>query len=281
MRATRAEAIARLRRCAGRDASWTASRPPCRCIARSCEDPEFQAGDYTIHWLERFVGASRLHQGSRQADRQRRAFRWRSGRRLADRARHDRLLSWRRCRGLVPAPRRRAGRRTSRRHIDITPELMLRAYRAGLFPMAESRRRRPALLAGPGAARRHPAGPWLPPAEAAAAHRPLRPLPGYRRCRFRRHHRRLRRRRPGAGGHLDQSRDRVPLRRPASPGPCPFGRGLGGRAPGRRPLWRGARRRLLRREHVQPRRGTPPRWRWCIWWRGCGWAASPCSTASS
>src|SRR3954468_7435372 len=27
-----------------------------------------------------------------------------------------------------------------RRHIDITPELMLRAYRAGLFPMAESRR---------------------------------------------------------------------------------------------------------------------------------------------
>jgi leucyl/phenylalanyl-tRNA--protein transferase len=28
----------------------------------------------------------------------------------------------------------------SRRHIDITPELMLRAYRAGLFPMAESRR---------------------------------------------------------------------------------------------------------------------------------------------
>ncbi|MBL6454768.1 leucyl/phenylalanyl-tRNA--protein transferase [Belnapia sp. T6] len=27
----------------------------------------------------------------------------------------------------------------SRRHIDITPELMLRAYRAGLFPMAESR----------------------------------------------------------------------------------------------------------------------------------------------
>jgi len=28
----------------------------------------------------------------------------------------------------------------SRRHIDITPDLMLRAYRAGLFPMAESRR---------------------------------------------------------------------------------------------------------------------------------------------
>jgi leucyl/phenylalanyl-tRNA--protein transferase len=36
------------------------------------------------------------------------------------------------------APRHNEG--VSRRQIDITPELMLRAYRAGLFPMAESRR---------------------------------------------------------------------------------------------------------------------------------------------
>ena len=28
----------------------------------------------------------------------------------------------------------------SRRTVEITPELMLRAYRAGLFPMAETRR---------------------------------------------------------------------------------------------------------------------------------------------
>ena len=28
----------------------------------------------------------------------------------------------------------------SRRHFDVTPDLMLRAYRAGLFPMAETRR---------------------------------------------------------------------------------------------------------------------------------------------
>ncbi len=40
------------------------------------------------------------------------------------------------------ARRRRLGhtRRVSRRQFEITPELMLRAYRAGLFPMAESRR---------------------------------------------------------------------------------------------------------------------------------------------
>ncbi len=30
--------------------------------------------------------------------------------------------------------------RMSRRHFDVTPDLMLRAYRAGLFPMAETRR---------------------------------------------------------------------------------------------------------------------------------------------
>ncbi len=30
--------------------------------------------------------------------------------------------------------------RMSRRTIEVTPELMLRAYRVGLFPMAETRR---------------------------------------------------------------------------------------------------------------------------------------------
>ena len=31
-------------------------------------------------------------------------------------------------------------RRMSRRSFEVTPDLMLRAYRAGLFPMAETRR---------------------------------------------------------------------------------------------------------------------------------------------
>jgi acetyl-CoA carboxylase biotin carboxylase subunit len=34
---------------------WTASTPPCPLHKRIVDDPEFQAGDYTIHWLERFV----------------------------------------------------------------------------------------------------------------------------------------------------------------------------------------------------------------------------------
>ena len=41
---------------------------------------------------------------------------------------------------LAPAAAARHNGGVSRRQIDITPELMLRAYRAGLFPMAESRR---------------------------------------------------------------------------------------------------------------------------------------------
>jgi acetyl-CoA carboxylase biotin carboxylase subunit len=52
--ATRAEAIARLRRSLAEmvvDGIQT-TLPLHRAIM---EDPEFQAGDYTIHWLERFV----------------------------------------------------------------------------------------------------------------------------------------------------------------------------------------------------------------------------------
>jgi acetyl-CoA carboxylase biotin carboxylase subunit len=56
--ATRAEAIARLRRSLAEmvvDGIKT-TLPLHRAIV---EDPEFQAGDYTIHWLERFVARGR------------------------------------------------------------------------------------------------------------------------------------------------------------------------------------------------------------------------------
>ncbi len=59
--ATRAEAIARLRRSLAEMVvdGINTTLPLHRAIM---EDPEFQAGDYTIHWLERFV-ARRLAQG--------------------------------------------------------------------------------------------------------------------------------------------------------------------------------------------------------------------------
>jgi leucyl/phenylalanyl-tRNA--protein transferase len=43
-------------------------------------------------------------------------------------------IGWRIAHGFAKLPS------MSRRHFDVTPELMLRAYRAGLFPMAETRR---------------------------------------------------------------------------------------------------------------------------------------------
>ncbi len=53
--ATRAQAIARMRRClAEMVVDGISTTIPLH--ARIMDDPEFQAGDYTIHWLERFVG---------------------------------------------------------------------------------------------------------------------------------------------------------------------------------------------------------------------------------
>ena len=52
---TRAEAIARLRRSLA-EFVVVGVKTTLPLHARIVEDPEFQAGDYTIHWLERFVG---------------------------------------------------------------------------------------------------------------------------------------------------------------------------------------------------------------------------------
>ena len=57
--ATRAEAIARLRRSLAEMVvdGISTTLPLHRAIV---EDPEFRAGDYTIHWLERFVERRRV-----------------------------------------------------------------------------------------------------------------------------------------------------------------------------------------------------------------------------
>ena len=167
----------------------------------------------------------------------------------------------------------------SRRTIEVTPELMLRAYRVGLFPMAETRRGTAALLARPGAAR-HPAARRLPPVQAPAPHRAVRRVRGHLRQRLRRRDRRLRGRGAGPRGHLDQRRDRAPVPGAAPPGPRPFGRVLAGRrlVGGLYGVSLGG---VFFGESMFSTCATPPRSRWCIWWRGCGWAASSCSTPSS
>jgi acetyl-CoA carboxylase biotin carboxylase subunit len=55
---TRAEAIARLRRALD-EMVVSGIRTTLPLHQRIVEDPEFQAGDYTIHWLERFVARER------------------------------------------------------------------------------------------------------------------------------------------------------------------------------------------------------------------------------
>jgi acetyl-CoA carboxylase biotin carboxylase subunit len=55
---TRAEAIARLRRALG-EMVVGGIRTTLPLHQRIVDDPEFQAGDYTIHWLERFVAKGR------------------------------------------------------------------------------------------------------------------------------------------------------------------------------------------------------------------------------
>ncbi len=52
---TRAEAIARMRRSLA-EFAVLGIKTTLPLHQRIVEDPQFQAGDYTIHWLERFVG---------------------------------------------------------------------------------------------------------------------------------------------------------------------------------------------------------------------------------
>jgi len=53
---TRARAIARMRRALA-EFAVVGIKTTIPLHQRIMDDPEFQAGDYTIHWLERFVDA--------------------------------------------------------------------------------------------------------------------------------------------------------------------------------------------------------------------------------
>ena len=54
---TRAEAINRLRRCLD-EFVITGIQTTLPLHRRIIESPEFQAGEYTIHWLEKFVSGA-------------------------------------------------------------------------------------------------------------------------------------------------------------------------------------------------------------------------------
>ena len=137
--------------------------------------------------------------------------------------------------------------------IEITPEVLLKAYACGIFPMAESAD--------------DPALYWIEPDKrgiipleafhvpvAARAHRALDTLHGSRRPRLRRRDRRLRRAEAGPRPHLDQrAASARSIASCTTSRPLPHRRGLRRQRAGRRALRRVSRPRVLRREHVPPR----------------------------
>ena len=136
--------------------------------------------------------------------------------------------------------------------VEITPEVLLKAYACGIFPMAESAE--------------DPALYWIEPEKRGiipleAFHVPARLARTVRSDRFsiavnrdfEARARRLRRAAARPGAHLDQRAHPHALREAVRHRPLPQRRGLRGRRAGRRALRRVPRPRVLRREHVPPR----------------------------
>ena len=176
-----------------------------------------------------------------------------------------------------PCPPHNGG--MSRRVLEITPDLMLRAYRHGLFPMAETRHGDRLF--------------WLDPSAAAScrstastcragSRAPCWPtVRGRRGPRLPRHHRRLRRHRARPRRHLDQPADRAFVRRIASASATRIRWSAGRTAhwSAASMAWRSAACSSARACSASS--ATPRRWRWCISSRACGSAASPCWIRSS
>ena len=134
----------------------------------------------------------------------------------------------------------------------ITPEMLLRAYAIGIFPMAESRHDPHLYWIDPDAR-------GILPLDDFHVPRSLKKtvLKGPFQVTADRAFEDVVARLRGAGARapadLDQRHDLRPVPQAARHGLRPLGGDLAGRRAGRRPLWRRARRRVLRREHVQPR----------------------------
>ncbi len=135
----------------------------------------------------------------------------------------------------------------------ITPEILLRAYAIGLFPMAESADDPTLFWLDPEQRGIFPARPDDRVAQPREDPAPG-PLSSYGRPRFRRRDRGLRGRGTRPAPDLDQRPDPGALPKTLRHRLRPHGRSLRRRHSGRRPLWRRARRGLLRREHVPHRR---------------------------
>ena len=138
--------------------------------------------------------------------------------------------------------------------VEITPEVLLKAYACGIFPMAEMPTT-PPLLDRAGEARddsrstgstyrRGSRAPCAPTLLVVRVNRDFEAVIGG-----------CAEPRVGTFADLDQPRIRALYRKPARDRALPHGGGLCGDAAGRRALRRVARPRVLRRKHVPPRAG--------------------------
>jgi hypothetical protein len=145
----------------------------------------------------------------------------------------------------------------------LDPDLVLRAYAIGVFPMSDSRNANEVFLGGAAQAR-HPADRRLSACRARCARRsaraPSRSLPTP--------HSRGAPPLLRARGDLDQRHHRGELQQSAPAGPRAFDRMLAdGRLVGRA-LRREARRRLSSARACSRSAPTPRRWHWPGWWQG-------------
>ena len=164
--------------------------------------------------------------------------------------------------------------------IEITPQVLLKAYACGIFPMAESAEDNALYWIEPERRGILPLDHVHVPRRLARTIRQRR-LRGQGRQDLRGGDRRLRRAARGPAQHLDQRADQEPLSRSVRARPLPHDRGLARGRAGRRPLWRASRPCIFRREHVLEgarREQDRPRLSRS---RGSNMAASPCSTRSS
>ena len=147
--------------------------------------------------------------------------------------------------------------------IEITPQVLLKAYACGIFPMAEAADD-PGALLDRAAATRHAAtrGSTF---QALAAHRPAGHFRGPRRHRFRRRHRRCGSERAGRDTTWINDKIRKLYGDLYDLGHCHTVECWRDGTAGRRPLRRRPRKAPSSAKACFPTRPTPAKWHSCIW----------------
>ncbi len=167
------------------------------------------------------------------------------------------------------------------RGVRLTPEILLAAYAAGVFPMAESADD-PGTVLGRSAPPRNPSARRLSRVAPAAPRAASGPVRGPLRQRLRSRLSAAAPKQPKSARTPGSTTRSCGFMRRCSPAARPTAsNAVARRHAGGRPLRRVDRRAPFSAKACSAARPTRARWRWCTWSRGCGSAAIACSTPSS